>query len=185
MAKTFPLLSLALLAVCSQPKTPAAPHLLAPKTAEAVPSIYRPLYYGGIGVEQAIALRANLPYESITLERTGCFGTCPIYRVTLWRSGKAELEAKRHLPKLGNFSGEVDLSDYARLCYALDRLHFNEFEADYRAAWTDDSTAIVTATRAAGQKRVSDYGQVGPIELWTIQELIDGIRERVEWKSTR
>ena len=39
------------------------------------------------------------------------------------------------------------------------------------------------ATSASGATVDSDYGSVGPIDLWAIQELIDGIREQTEWKA--
>lgn len=157
-----------------------------PEPVEGVPSIYWALFHGGITEDEIADFRAKLPYESITLERTPCFGTCPVYTVTLHRSGKAELHAVRNLPKTGNFVGELDALSFGRLCYVLDHYRFKDFKDRYlpAMAWTDDTTCIVTARKGTKDvKKVSDYGTVGPIELWTIQQLIDGFRERIEWKS--
>src|SRR5687767_6841874 len=44
------------------------------------------------------SLDALLPYDEISLERTGCFGECPIFRVTFHRDGRAELDAKAQMP---------------------------------------------------------------------------------------
>ncbi len=132
--------------------------------------------------DQTKAFVTNLPYDSITLERTPCFGSCPVYSVTLYRSGKAEFHAVKNLPKIGDFSGRIDVTDFGRLCYFIQRTHFSEFKENYRANWTDDTTCIVTARTPDNKiKKVSDYGTVGPIQLWAIQQLIDGFRERIEW----
>ena len=157
----------------------------APETISNVPDIYKPLYLGNLSADKIEAFRSALPYESISLERTPCSGSCPVYRVTLHRSGKAELEAKAFLPKPGEFTGQVDLATFARLCYVLDNNRFNDFQDKYRANLTDNTACIITASTGKSQKTVTDYGAIGPIQLWTIEELIDGVRERIDWKPMR
>src|SRR5438477_264594 len=39
-----------------------------------------------------------LPCESIALERTGCLGKCPIFRMSFEKGGGARLSALKHLP---------------------------------------------------------------------------------------
>jgi len=157
----------------------------APETISNVPDIYKPLYLGNLSADKIESFRASLPYESISLERTPCFGSCPVYRVTLHRSGRAEFEAKAFLPKIGAFTGQVDLPTFARLCYALDNSRFNNFQEKYRANLTDDTACIITVSTGKSRKTVTDYGAIGPIQLWTIEELIDGVRERIVWKPVR
>lgn len=147
-----------------------------------MPDRYKPLYRPGLSREELEGFRAQLPYDRISLHRTPCYGTCPVYAITLHRNGKAELEATRHLPALGKFTGEIDPFTYGRLCYLIDNSHFKEMKSSYRASWTDDSTCVVTVAEGARRTEVSDYGRVGPIELWAIQELIDAIRQQIDWK---
>lgn len=176
---------LAIISILAVPAVKAVEKRAEAPPVAGVPAIYWPLFRGGLTEDEAAEFRATLPYESITLERTPCYGACPVYTVTFHRTGKAELHAVRNLPKSGDFVSELDALSYGRLCYVLDHFRFRDLEASYQPAirWTDDTTCIVTA-RSAGQnaKKVSDYGTVGPIELWTIQQLIDGFRERCEWK---
>lgn len=116
------------------------------------------------------------------MERTGCYGNCPVYKITLFRNGDALLEAKAFMAQpTGTYKGRVYPRDYARLCLALERFRFANMKGDYRAGWTDDATCIVTATSKDRVKVVSDYGEVGPVELWTIQAAIDQVRERIQW----
>src|SRR4051794_27643221 len=77
------------------------PDRFASSAPGSVPDIYKPLFSSFASDEERKNLRENLPYESITLERTPCFGQCPVYTVTFYRSGKAELYAKNYLSKTG------------------------------------------------------------------------------------
>jgi hypothetical protein len=147
-----------------------------------IPAIYKPLYQGGLTDENVKALQDSLPYDSITIFRTGCFGSCPVYQMILHRDGRAELNAKAYLPRLGKFTGEVDIHTYGKLCYLLESSHFSKMSSEYRANWTDDSTCFVTTTNKTEVKTISDYGEVGPIQLWAIQEILDHAKDQIEWK---
>ena len=120
-------------------------------------------------------------YQSISLERTACFGTCPVYTVTLHQDGRAEYQARAHLPELGNFEGKFSSDDFKRLSYFIEKGGFERLSGKYKASHTDDSTCILRATSASGIKVVSNYGDAGPIDLWAVEELIDGIRARIAW----
>jgi hypothetical protein len=148
-----------------------------------VPENYKPFYNHSIRTDEDIeAFRARLPFDSISLTRTECYGTCPVYDVVLHRDGTAEFNAKEHLPKLGKFTGQIGLGIYARLCYLIESSRFDDLKPAYRGGWSDDTTCFVTVTKGNTKKAVSDYGTVGPIELWAIQEIIDRIKDRADWK---
>jgi len=149
-----------------------------------VPLIYRPLYTASINDDNIKAVRSHLPFDSISIKRPGnAWGSSRAYEMVLHRDGNAELNAQAHLPKLGQFIGEVDIHTYGRLCYLLESSHFIDFEPSYSAMWTDDSTCIVTVATGGDSKAVSDYASVGPIELWAIEEVLDATRDKIEWKS--
>jgi hypothetical protein len=173
---------------------------------DAVPSVYRPLFGPpGISEQDAKALRADLPFDSISLERTPCGGRCPVYKMVLHRDGKAELDATAHLPKLGKFIGEVDIFTYGRLCYLVENSHFDKLDPDYRdirteirtksfngsresirvstLSWTDAPFCVVAVTSGTTSKKVSSYSELGPIELWAIQEVLDSTKDKIEWKT--
>ena len=180
------------LASCSKQEQPQQPIVENPMngtsepTVANVPEIYRPFFdtFGRTEDDVAVA-RARLPFDSISLVRTPCYGLCPVYEVIFHRDGKAEFTAQENLPKLGKFVGQVRLGTYGRLCYLIENSHFADLKPSYRAAWTDDTTCILTVTRGKITKAVSDYGRVGPIELWAIQELIDAIRDKTEWTPVK
>jgi hypothetical protein len=170
-----------------------------------VPAEFQFLYEGAIrGPLRAVW--AALPYEGITLERSNCMVQCPAYKVTLHRAspagqgretsddrlGLAELHAEvpersrynyiRLFPeKSGDFVGRVDIWTYGRLCYLLRTSQFDTISDRYAANWTDARTITVTATAGGKTKVVSEYGGVGPSELWGIQQAIDSIAQIINW----
>jgi len=151
------------------------------EVASGVPVEFKSLYGGGIPSDTVPGVWAGFPYDRIDLERTGCFGTCPIYRVSLFRGGRAELHGVRYMERIGDFEGKVNVFDYGKLCYLLKRLGFDQLPLRFTADWTDSPTYIVTAVAGDSTKAVSDYSGVGPIELWAVQEAIDAVRQRIEW----
>jgi uncharacterized protein DUF6438 len=122
------------------------------------------------------------PYDTISLERTPCFGSCPIYKATLHRDGRIELHVTDNfsVPN-GDWEGKIGTRMFGRLCYSLDSIKFQSLKSSYRAHWTDDTTCIVTASAGDKSKAVSDYGKVAPIGLWMFQESVDAIVKNVKW----
>jgi hypothetical protein len=129
------------------------------------------------------ALQA-LPFERIELERTACFGCCPIYTVSLFRDGKAKYHGEAFVKNEGDFKGSIHISVFGRLCYLLERLHFSELEPEYNAPWTCSPTVYLRVWRAgeAEPTVVKDYGEYGPIDLWGLQQAVDAVANRIEWK---
>jgi len=151
--------------------------------AATVPDEFKALYDGGIRSGSEPETWAGFPYDRIDLERTACFGTCPVYRISLFRGGRAEMRASRYTEKTGDFGGTVGIFDYGKLCYLMKRLDFDRLAPRYTASWTDAPTFVVTAVSGDTTKRVSDYSGVGPIELWAVQQAIDAVAQRIRWTA--
>lgn len=175
---------------CAEKHEAAAAPTLRPRSEipvppAAVPEKYAVLWSGHFVADQAVQqLSRSLPYDRITLERSPCFGTCPVYKLHLYRDGTAEYEGIQHTDKLGRHTGKISLGIFARLCYLLEREKFETLANEYSADWTDDTTCTVSVFKDGKRvKSVSDYGQQGPIGLWAIQELIDGLAAEISWTS--
>jgi hypothetical protein len=123
-----------------------------------------------------------LPYDSISLERTPCFGSCPVYLVTFYRDGHATLETNHLFPKdRDTYSGEIGLEDFARLTQLASLAQTAAKQKEYRGQWTDDYTAIIRVTAGNKTWEVSDYGQVAPSEVWALESIAHMLKEQVEW----
>lgn len=189
MTRRFSLLALAIAVTLGCRRVPEQDQAVTPPATNAghdtVPDYYRFLQHPAVGMEDVDSIWAHLPYDSIYLKRDPCFGTCPIYDATLYRGGRARYHGERFVPNVGDFRGEVMLQDYGRLAYLLDRLEFMSLADSFSIPATDLPGATMTVSRRAqGVKSVHDYGYVGPVELWTIMQVFDGIVGRIQWEKT-
>jgi hypothetical protein len=118
-----------------------------------VPPIFRPFYQGFILLDQEPAVRAALPYERISLERSGGM-VIPAgwFRVTLARNGDAELWADKGSPfdRIGDYVGRVDIFSFGKLCHLIHSIGFEQLSARYDARLSDVQIMTVTIATRAG-----------------------------------
>ncbi len=121
-----------------------------------------------------------LPFDTIVFERSPCFGDCPAYRMQLHSDGRAELVGSSQ-ERGGTFHGRIDTATFARLVQLSRRAQQTAMRTEYLAGWTDDYDATITLSGRAGRWRVSDYGEVAPVEVWALETLLHTQYERLEW----
>ena len=126
-----------------------------------------------ITIRDPAKVRSLIPYESISIERSPCFVSCPIYKMTLYRDGRAMLVDDHLLPEEARrYSAEIDLKDYARLAQFVEIARKGSKKDEYMGRWTDDYFVTITVMDSQGGWSVSDYGQVAPPEVWALQQLL-------------
>jgi hypothetical protein len=154
----------------------------------AVPDCYAFLSGGGPrNAAEREKTWSDLPYSRIELLRYSVFDSfggdsTRDYMIVMERGGAAR--AGGHLPNgsVGNFSGEVNLWDYARLCQVLDGARLEP--AKYTRGPSHADWAILGVFRGDERSplQIEEYACSGPAELWTVLSCIDAVATRVEWK---
>lgn len=178
------LLALAVVAACASAAEDRAPTMGG--AVDRNGDLYDPQVYAGFrnGVAPPWIV---LPYDSIELDRSGCFGTCPSFRVELFRgaspdvTGLAIYEGREHAERRGTYESTVSQYRYARLCQLFEHLDFEQLEPSYAAQWTDDQTVTLTVRRADASFTVSDYGQQGPPEFQALVLAVQAMTDEIEW----
>lgn len=128
---------------------------------------------------------ADVRLREVTLTRSACFGTCPVYSVVYRRDGSVEYRGEQHVDHLGLRTGRLSVGDFAELSRFLEQSGFSTLDEWYRVGRTDMPTVTVTATSLDGRsKSVSEYGPSGPPRLWAIHRVIDGLLTEVQWSTT-
>jgi len=120
---------------------------------------------------------------AITLERTGCFGSCPAYEVTVSTEG-INFEGPSFVVAAGKHKDSVnpdDVRDFAKKFVAAD---FYSMDPEYRAGVTDNPFYGLTITIDGHKKEVEDYvGQwVGmPAVISDLEEQVDAFARTNRW----
>lgn len=126
----------------------------------------------------------------ISLERTPCFGSCPVYTISVSSSGLVSYEGKANVRRLGKATGQLPIQKIEALLVELERAGYFTFANRYalseptcRRYSTDSPSAISSATFRGRTKRIEhDYGCGGvPGALTLLEKRIDEVLGSERW----
>jgi uncharacterized protein len=115
------------------------------------------------------------PADFVELERTPCFGACPVYTAQIRGDGEVNWRG----PSLGP-TGATSTVNPVEARALLERLRTNGFWglcSNYSIGATDGPTVITTLHIGGQEKRVSDYFNSGPELLHDFVIDIDGLAD--------
>jgi hypothetical protein len=120
---------------------------------------------------------------SIALERTGCYGTCPSYSVTVSTEGIA-FEGSSFVVAQGKHTANVNADEVRHLAKRFAAADFYSMDSHYRASVTDNPTYILTITVDGHTKSVEDY--VGswegmPAVISELENQVDDFARTEKW----
>jgi hypothetical protein len=148
---------------------------------------------------QPAAGRTPTPYEPVaaasqppvvTLERTPCFGTCPVYQVAISGSGAVRFVGKQHVTQLGEATAEIPAARVDSLLRELEAGGYFGFADAYTmdspacGRYATDSPTVITSVTAAGRSKTirHDYGcDAAPQELGRLERVIDEVAGTSRW----
>jgi uncharacterized protein DUF6438 len=127
---------------------------------------------------------------AITLERTPCFGGCPVYAVAVSPSGEVIYEGKAHVRQLGKASGKIAQQNVGELLAELEKAGYFSMANRYAASeptcgrYSTDSPSVITSVTIRGRtKRIEhDYGcGAAPGALVVLERRIDDVLGSGRW----
>ncbi len=134
-------------------------------------------------VAYPVRVQAQAAISEVTILHTGCFGTCPVYELTLRRDGTATYVGSNHVAKVGTYTASIGAARFDHLARAITLHGFNRFKPNYTISITDQSHVITTVVQGGHRKTVDNYADTGPQPLWEIQFIIDGVVAEAQWKK--
>ena len=131
--------------------------------------------------------------SSISLQRTACFGACPVYTVTIYPDVLVEFHGERFVESVGDFSHRVSPENFDRLVEFTTGIDFWALSEEYRYKTAEDGSIIavsdlpsriVTVRGGEQVKTVLNYFG-GPAELDQFELLIDQLAGSSRWIGER
>ena len=123
-----------------------------------------------------------------TLERTACYGWCPIYKLTVRRDGRVEYSGDEYVKIRGSANGQLTMGQVAELDRAFSRAHYFDLADTYTKYDATDAPSVKSSYRLAGRtKSIEHYGgdMHAPEALSTLEESIDSIVGVEQWIGTQ
>ena len=122
--------------------------------------------------------------SELTLERSYCFGSCPVYRLTVWGDGKLAYFGKDHVKTKGRVLSHVSPEQLRSLIEAFNRASFFELQDSYSNHQVCDlPSASVSLKTILKEKKVYHYlgDAAAPSRLTRLEEEIDEIVGTSQW----
>jgi hypothetical protein len=132
------------------------------------------------------------PNLLITLERTACFGTCPMYTLTIYQDGRVEYTGKDFVTVKGDQTGKITPAQVQVLVEAFKNADYFNLQDEYTTPVTDLPTTITSFTFEGNTKTIRNYGGClhdspvpAPQALCDLENKIDEITNSIQWVGKR
>lgn len=116
----------------------------------------------------------------IAMSKGPCFGTCPVYDLTIKGNGEATLVAKKFMDYEGTFNRTLNQDEVDALIGAFLDANFFDFEEAYTANVTDLPTTWITFTHNGRTKKVKAYYDI-PASLVRLIDQVHAIAIDKAW----
>ncbi|MEZ5424857.1 MAG: DUF6438 domain-containing protein [Pyrinomonadaceae bacterium] len=93
----------------------------------------------------------------ITLERTACYGPCPIYKLSVKGDGSVEFDGEKFTETTGKAEGKISQEKIRELIKAFKEADYFGFDDSYDEkncpASATDSSTVITSIQINGRKK--------------------------------
>lgn len=128
----------------------------------------------------------------ITLERTACFGTCPIYKLTIFDNGRVLYEGKDFVKRKGKAEGRITKAALEKLVREFNQIDYLNLDDEYVSEgkncpewWTDNPSAVTSLNWKHKQKTIRHYhgcrGSRILDQLTALENKIDEVVNTKRW----
>jgi hypothetical protein len=132
-------------------------------------------------------------FTTATFERTPCFGTCPVYRVSVSGSGSVRFEGIRNVDSVGTFTGSISATAVSSLRRAFDDAQYFTRQSLYGQSncspYGADAPRILTSITTSDKTKSIDHdlgcGNAAPAALSDLYRKFDEIVGTTRWIGRR
>ena len=120
----------------------------------------------------------------ITLERTACFGFCPVYKITIHGDGTVIYEGKDFVATEGKVETTINQEKIKQLISEFEEIDYFSLQDEYTERTITDAPSTITSITIDGKtKTVEHYhGDFNaPEELTNLEKRIDEIVNSEQW----
>lgn len=120
----------------------------------------------------------------VELQRGACFGACPQFIFTVYKSGLAVYQGERHTRRIGDWTARANPEQLAQIRSLMgqarmeqrDTAYINKYLADYPAYF-------ITVCDRFPRKRIYINHDQPPAEITVFVTDLEKIMEALDWKS--
>jgi TonB family protein len=123
--------------------------------------------------------------DFVELSRSGCYGSCPVYTVRVYRDGRVEWHGVRFVKATGDRRGKADPALVSQVIEQFRTERYWSLCGLYSRSVTDSATVSLTANIGGEEKVVVDYAWSGPPWLRDLVRAVDDVANFHLWLTKR
>jgi hypothetical protein len=122
----------------------------------------------------------------VTLDRTGCYGSCPSYSLKIAGDGAVTYVGKHYVKVKGRASTQVDVSDVQGLVDQMVQADYFDLSVpgECAAGIFSDASGATTSLRLGGRTQMVDHyhgNPCAPAILNDLEQAIDEVAGSAQW----
>lgn len=122
----------------------------------------------------------------ISIEKTPCFGSCPIYTFNIQGSRNATLNARRFMDSIGVFTSQLSNDSLCSVFAKAKECEWKSYDSEYLGNYSDlPSTIIRYSPHAKDTFTVRYENGKAPKELILLVQQLDLQREQLVWQRVK
>jgi hypothetical protein len=116
------------------------------------------------------------------IERSPCFGRCPTYVISIYKSGYVVYEGKKWVDHLGFFYTFISSKQLAEIADMAKKINFDQMQDAYHDPQIMDAPSTFTSYRVNGKiKRIDNTYGAAPQGLVDFSKFLDDMFEGTNW----
>jgi len=127
----------------------------------------------------------SIPADMVVqLSRSACYGTCPVYGLTVKADGSVSFDGTEYTETIGPANGRIDEDTLKALLQEFKTAKFFELDDEYTSDdCATDHPTVSTALTINGETKEIDHdtGCDAPQELVTLEQRIDEVVGSERW----
>jgi len=134
--------------------------------------------------EDRIATKPNLDDVIIGLERTACYGSCPVYKLTILGTGDVTYEGKMFVKTIGTRTAKVNQDVIKQLISEFEKVGFLSLNDSYEEHTVTDNPTVVMSVKTSDKSKVVHHyrgDSSAPSELTSLEDKIDELVNSYQW----
>jgi hypothetical protein len=116
------------------------------------------------------------------LQRTACFGRCPIYTLSIYESGYVDYIGEKWVDKEGRFKTKVEQAVLDEIMKKAKAINYFDLKAQYDSKYVNDLPSTITTLKGEEGFHVVVNRYQGPEEHSRFAQELDALFEAVEWE---
>jgi hypothetical protein len=133
--------------------------------------------------DNSVATNDKLKSLVISLERSGCSGPCPVYKLTIYGSGKVVYKGDKFVKVVGERTTSIEKEKIEKFLVDFEKINYFGLEDKYEGGPAGATSVVTSITINNRKKTINNYhgSPNSPVILREVESKIDALANSDQW----